>query len=85
MSEDDKITVAEKENVGTTLDRIAAKIHIKYIFMRQKFGSKSPAKTLVIKPHHALLKHSIETALRWAEAQVRVMHDKNLIYDISLP
>lgn len=44
-----------------------------------------PAKALVIKPHHALLKGRMETALRWAEAQVRDMHDKNLIYDIPLP
>lgn len=44
-----------------------------------------PAKALVIKPHQALLKGRMETALRWAEAQVRDMHDKNLIYDIPLP
>lgn len=49
-------------------------------------GYESTAKALVIKPHHALLKGRMETALRWAEAQVSViMHDKNLIYDISLP
>lgn len=48
-------------------------------------GCESAEKGLVIKPPHALLKGRIETALRWAKAQVRDMHDKNLIYDISLP
>lgn len=41
-------------------------------------GSESLAKVLAIKSHHALLKGTIETVLRWAEAQVRDMHDKKL-------
>lgn len=84
MPEDNKIILKGKQWSHRKWDRRRNTHQIKLYEAVQKFGSESPAKAFVIKPHQTLLKGRIETALRWAEALVRDMHDKNLIYDISL-